>query len=58
MNKNELIEALKKYVLEVVDVEKCKGKKIIDGCDIEEVLYELERGVIKSLENNDKIEVC
>ena len=57
MNKSELIEALKKYVLDIVDVEKYKGKKIINGCDINEVLIALERDVIESLENKDKIEV-
>ena len=42
MNKSELIEALKKYVLDIVDVEKYVGKKIINGCDINEVLDALE----------------
>jgi len=57
MNKSELIEALKKYVLDAVDVEKYEGKKIINGYDINEVLDALEKGVIESLENKDKIEV-
>lgn len=57
MNKSKLIEALKIYVLNVVDVENYEGKKIINGCDLNEVFNVLERGVIKSLEDKDKIEV-
>lgn len=32
-------------------------KKIINGCDINEVLDALEKDVVESLENKDKIEV-
>lgn len=57
MNKRELVEELKKYVLDLVEVEKYEGRKIINGCDVNEVLDVLEKDVVQSLEDKSKIEV-
>lgn len=56
MPKKEIIKILKEYVLQYIKIENYEGKKIINGCDINELLDSLEKDVVKSLEK-DKIEV-
>ena len=57
MNRNELIKELKSYILEYVEVEKYKGKKLLNGCDMNEVFNDLEVDVVKSFEEENKLEV-
>lgn len=57
MDKKDLIKQLKQYVLECIEVENIEGRRILNGCDLNELLDQLEEDVVKSLESKNKIEV-
>lgn len=57
MDKKDLIKQLKQYVLERIEVECFEDKRIINGCDLNELLDQLEKDVVQSLESKNKIEV-
>ena len=57
MDKKDLIKQLKQYILERIEVEYFEDKRIINGCDLSELLDQLEKDVMQSLESKNKIEV-
>lgn len=57
MDKKELVQQLKQYVLENIEVENIKGERMMNGCDLNELLDQLEKDVVESLESKNKIEV-
>lgn len=57
MDKKELVKQLKQYVLDHIEVENIEGERMINGCDLNELLDQLEKDVVKSLESKNKIEV-
>ena len=57
MDKKELVKQLKQYALKFVEVENIDGTRMVNGCDVNAILDDLEKEVIKSLESKNKIEV-